>query len=187
MKIKKCEHGYIKKEKKKQLLMVLFFILAGIIIFVVGYFLNHRSRANIFTVLAILLALPMAKRAVNFIILLPFKTVSEEKYKHICDIVSEQAVVYTDYVFSSPDKVMGMDFLVLDEGNAYGIVAGTRQDLNYINNYIGKQIRNLSPNYHVKIVADYEEFEKLYKGRIPAEITDKQQEAVESVLRSLAV
>ena len=62
MKIEKGEWGYLNRQKKMNLLCLAGFVLAGVAIFLVGYLWTH-TRANIFTVLAILMVLPVRLRA----------------------------------------------------------------------------------------------------------------------------
>ena len=186
-KMNKCEHGYIKWEKQKKLMAVILYVIIGVAIFVTGYLLNDHSKSNVFTVVAVVLVLPAAKHAVAFIILAPYHTLAEDAFQNVIGHLPPEAVVLTDYVFSSPEKVMGLAYLMLYEGNAIGLVANDKQELNYMNTYLGKGIHDLSPNYHVKIVADETDFLRLCDKANHVEITDKQQEAVEAWVRSLAV
>ena len=185
--MKKCEHGYIKKQKIRKLFVVLLYLILGVAIFLTGYYLNDRSKSNVFTVVAILLVLPAAKHLVAFIVLAPFRTQSEEVHEKIMSIVEENGVVLTDYVFTSSEKIMGLSYLVLSEGNAIGFVSNQKQDLKYITKYLSTGIHKLSPDYHVKIFKSKEEFIKFYSKKNAVSVTDNQKAAVEEWLRSLAV
>lgn len=66
--IDKCQYGYIKDRKKISWLWLAACIVIGVAIFLAGYMLNH-NRANVFTVVAILMVLPAAKRVVNLVVL----------------------------------------------------------------------------------------------------------------------
>ena len=54
---------YIKKKKKRKIIMVVAIIVIAAAIFGIGLLLNKMSRANIFTVLAILCVLPWQKNS----------------------------------------------------------------------------------------------------------------------------
>ncbi len=59
--------------------MVIAIIVIALAIFGIGLLLNKMSRANIFTVLAILCVLPWAKQLVALIVLFPYHSVSRER------------------------------------------------------------------------------------------------------------
>ena len=185
--MKKCEYGYIKREKKKKILITLLYAVIGVAIFLTGYYLNDQSKSNVFTVVSILLVLPAAKYVVGFIVLVPFHTVAKEDYEKLTEPFAEEDVVFSDYVFTSAEKVMGLSCLVLSTGNAIGLAANGKQDISYINKYLKDGIRKVSPEFKVKIVSDEKEFHRLYEKKIASDITDNQQKAVEDWLRSLAV
>lgn len=186
-KMKKCEHGYINKEKRKRMMLTISYALIGVAIFLFGFFINNKSKTNIFTVVAILSVLPASKQFVGFIVFFPFKTVAAEKYERIRAMLTETATLLTDYVFTSEQKIMALDYLVLENGNAIGLITNEKQDINYIKNYLSKGIHNLSSNYRVKIANSEEEFLDMYQGIVSAEITENQNKAVLDWLRSLAV
>lgn len=104
MKVKKCTFGYIKYKRKTQgittligLLIITAFVIAGIVIF--------GSKANYFTVIGALIALPVAKIAVNFFMFLPYEPASQELF----DEVQEKApncLRNFDCIFTSKEKVM---------------------------------------------------------------------------------
>ena len=76
--LEKGSFEYIKKKKKRKIIMVVAIIVIAAAIFGIGLLLNKMSRANIFTVLAILCVLPWAKQLVALIVLFPYHSVSRE-------------------------------------------------------------------------------------------------------------
>ena len=185
--MEKCNYGYINREKRKKLLITLLYAVIGVAIFFTGYFLNGKTKSNIFTVIAILLVLPAAKHFVAFIVLAPFKTLAKSEYDRLVAPFSEEDTVLSDYVFTSAEKVMGLHCLVLSAGNVFGLAANEKQDIDYINHYLKEGVRKLSPECHVKIVKDEKEFYRLYQKKTQVSISDNQKQAVEDWLRSLAV
>lgn len=79
--LEKGSFEYINKKKKRKIIMVIAIIVIALAIFGVGLLLNKMSRANIFTVLAILCVLPWAKQLVALIVLFPYHSVSRERYE----------------------------------------------------------------------------------------------------------
>ena len=73
--LEKGSFEYINKKKKRKIIMVIAIIVIALAIFGVGLLLNKMSRANIFTVLAILCVLPWAKQLVALIVLFPYHSV----------------------------------------------------------------------------------------------------------------
>lgn len=186
-KINKCEHGYINNEKKKQFLLILSYIAIGILIFLIGYFLNKGNKANLFTVIAVLTVLPTAKKVVTLIVLIPYKSTTVEIYKNVKKLISSDAVLICDYVFTSSEKVMALDFLILEQGNAIGIISGEKQDINSIKAYLQKKINNYAPSYDVLICRDFKEMEERYNSIKSKEVTESEKDAVVTYLYTLAV
>ncbi|HAP20422.1 MAG TPA: hypothetical protein DCR27_04035, partial [Lachnospiraceae bacterium] len=119
MKIDKCELGYIAKKKKISFLWLMVSVLIGVAIFLIGYFWTH-TRANIFTVVAVLMVLPAAKHIVSLIILFSKKGVSKERFDKIKE-ASGNAILLTEYVFTSTEKIMNLDFVLIKNGNVLAV------------------------------------------------------------------
>lgn len=106
--LEKGSFEYINKKKKRKIIMVIAIIVIALAIFGVGLLLNKMSRANIFTVLAILCVLPWAKQLVALIVLFPYHSVSRERYEKAKECVQANGLpdvkLYTDLVITSPEK-----------------------------------------------------------------------------------
>lgn len=161
MKIEKGEQGYIHNRKKIDTIWLLIFIALGVGIFLTGYFITD-TRANIFTVLAVLMVLPGAKRIVSLFVMLPRKSVDKERYDKVKTACGE-GILYTDYVFTSTEKIMHLDFLVVKNGNVFALIAPSKQDVNYMKKYVTEQVHKLASDYHVKFFTKDEELLKNIK------------------------
>ena len=62
MKVEKCQVGYISHQKKTDWIWLAAFVFIGIAIFLTGYFWTH-TRANVFTVVAVLMVGPADRLA----------------------------------------------------------------------------------------------------------------------------
>lgn len=196
----KCEFGYIGKQKVFQSLMLLLYIAIGVGLFLVGYLIT-RTRANVFTVLGILMVLPGAKRVIALVLMLPRKSVGQERYDKIKETISAEAALLTDYVFTSPDKVMSFDFVIVQNKNVMGILSEKKQDVTYITDYLQKGIDGTASGYRVRTFASDEEFYGFYRrmtagkkpeGLLSEEENEKnahedKQNAVVEYLKILAV
>lgn len=195
----KCEFGYISSQKKFQALMLLLYIAIGVGLFLTG-FLITGTRANLFTVLGILMALPGAKRVIALVVMVPRKSVEKERYDKMRSALSKESGLLTDYVFTSPDKVMNLDFVVVDQKNVMGILGKDGQDVKYMTDYLQKGIDETVSGCDVRIFFTDEDFYKFYEKRSTSETTtgdmspdeieeagNEEQEEIIKYLKILAV
>lgn len=185
MKIDKCELGYISKKKKVSLIWLLVSVLIGVAIFLVGYFWTH-TRANIFTVVAVLMVLPAAKHVVALVVMLPKKEVEKARYDRMKEAAGE-AVLLTDYVFTSTEKIMHLDFVLIKNGNVLGVTAQSRQDVPYMKKYLEDSVHKVAPSFYVKVLESDEKLLKQLDRLTQVEATPAREEKVVEYLRSLAV
>lgn len=170
--------GYIKNRKRKYINKTLLFIGLGIFIFLIGYFLNEQSNRNVFTILAILMVLPGAKALVGYIVFHPFKSVSKERYQSVYEMVKanlpeskaiEETMIdtimkedvmnlYTDVVFTSPEKVMNLDFLVVSNSRMIGLVGSKKQKIEVLQDYMQKCMTGRKLPFGVKLYEDEKNF-----------------------------
>lgn len=185
MKIDKCELGYIAKKKKISFLWLMVSVLIGVAIFLIGYFWTH-TRANIFTVVAVLMVLPAAKHIVSLIILFSKKGVSKERFDKIKE-ASGNAILLTEYVFTSTEKIMNLDFVLIKNGNVLAVKAPAKQDVEYMKKYLEDSVHKAAPSFHVKVFDTDEQLLKQLNKLAQAEAEPAKEEKVVECLRSLAV
>lgn len=185
MVIDKCKPGYIKNRIRISFLWLLIYIVVGVAIFLAGYLWLH-TRANVFTVIAVLMVLPGAKRVVNLVVFLPRKSVSEKRVERMMQ-AADGSVLFTDYVFTSTEKVMHLDFLMIRNGNVLGVVAPSRQDTAYMKKYLADTVHKAAPSYNVRVFDTDEELLKHLKKLSQIEGSETKEKKVEELLHSLAV
>ena len=83
MKAKRGDFGYINNRKKRTLTIAIIYSAISIGIYVLGLVLNHMSRQNLFTVIAVLGVLPIVKQIVGFVVVFPYHSVTEEQYQKV--------------------------------------------------------------------------------------------------------
>ncbi len=189
----KCGCGYIHKQKIFQSLMILLFIAIGIGLFLIGLAITG-TRANVFTVLGILMVLPGAKRVIALVVMLPYRSVEQERFDKIKEMVSEDAVLLTDYVFTSTEKIMHLDFVIVDQGNIIGVKDAKKKNAEYMQEYLQKGVSAVATSYNVKLCDSDKEMKQFYDRMLSSkkevglsEEEKKRQEAVVSYLKVLAV
>lgn len=191
----KCEPDYIKKQKIFQSCMLLVFIAIGAGLFLAG-FLITKTRANIFTVLAILMVLPAAKRVIALVVMLPRHSVERERYDRMKSALPSNQVLLTDYVFTSTDKVMCLDFVIIGGQTVTGVCPGGhapdtaagKREREYMAYYLVKVVQGVAPEYRVQLVETDEQFFERYAktgGKEPE--TDEERDEVVKCLKILAV
>ena len=185
--MKKGSFEYIKRRKMRQgfLSLLMFCIAFGIL--VLGLFLNDFSKANIFTVLAVLAALPASKMLISFIILLPFHSVSKKDHEEVLATVSNGVEVLTDVVFTSPEKIMMVDFMAIDH---HYVICHTRRSekLKSMEQYLRDGIARRQLNYKLEMYDDFERFKsRISKLHMEEVQKDKNYEETMEFLLSLMV
>lgn len=196
----KCEPGYIDRQKVFQSVMLLLFAAIGFGLFLVGFILT-KTRANVFTVLGILMVLPAAKRVIALVVMLPRHSVKQERVDRMKAALKEEAVLLTDYVFTSSDKIMSLDFVIIHNRRVIGVCPenngpGKRQEKarDYMKDYLQKGITGIAPDYRVELLASDEDFYRRYAGLSGADKASgdsdeaqRQEEEVVKYLKILAV
>lgn len=200
--VEKGDFGYISSEKRKYLFRIILYLFIAAGIFVLGLLLNKFSKANIFTVLAILMVLPWARAVVGYVVFIPYKSVSRERYDKVKALVSENQRLYADMVVTSPETSMGLDFLVKGNGAVIGLMCKAKkgiatslvlgkdgQDIKYVQNYISKGCRNWAPDYRVKIYENEleDKFLREIKDMEDREVNPKEEEELLEFLHSIIV
>ena len=99
----------------------------------------------------------------------------------------EENVIFTDYIFTSTEKIMMLDFLVVMRETIFILPSPTNQDQDYVKKYLVKGIRNASDQFDISFVWDDDKLissiEKLREGSAPA----RERREVIAYLKSLAM
>lgn len=187
MKTKPGEFGYIIARKRKALLGTLIMVLIGLAVFLTGLLLNNMSNRNIFTVIAVLFALPGAKFLVAYIVTFPYHSVSKERYDKVSEILPEKTELYTDLVITSSEKVMHLDFIVVGNGHVIGLLGEGKQELSYVRKYLTNGVHNWGTDYKVKIVDSEKTFLNEVSKIDIIDVDEEEEEHVKSYITALIV
>lgn len=172
-KIEKGEYGYLNARKKRLGIATLFCFCMIAAFFLVGY-LTTKTRNNIFTIMAILSALPTAKFAASFLVLLPYQGVSFEQYKKV--LGSAKGVrILTDLVITTGEKTLPTLFVAIHNSSVCGYTKEEKYDIAYAESFLTKNLMTNGQKATVKIFKD----EKVFLHRLEAmkqiETDEKQQ------------
>ena len=159
MKITKGMSGYIRSQKKKRILITILLFGISIAVFLAGYLTTH-TRNNLLTIVAILGCLPAARSAVSMILLLPYRSLEEEKVKAVREAAPGNVLVF-DLVLTSSEKIMAVDALLVSKHLLCGYVAQTKAPVSEIEAYLAKiLLDNHYEKVTVKLFSDYDAFYK---------------------------
>lgn len=160
----KGEYGYIDEAKKRKLVMTCLSFVAVFIIFITGVIIYHTNK-SLFAVIAALSALPAAKLLTMYIAMMPYKTGDMEIYERLkktAALNSEyQAVIGADFIISSTDKSMGIQFAYIINGKALCLTEYKKTSAKETETYLKKIFDNENCQYSaIKVYDDRDRFLK---------------------------
>ena len=164
--------------------MLMLYVLIGVGLFLIGLAV-HKTRANLFTVLGILMVLPAAKRVIALVLMVPRKSVEKERFEKVQGALPESAALLT--VFTSTEKVMSLDFVIVMNKNVYGIKDGKKTDDAYVEKYLSETISAAARGYRVQLFENEEAFLKMLKRSERKEETAEERSLQEKVVHDLTI
>lgn len=183
----RCEYGRINAEKRKNIIGALSMVAIGVAIFVLGLFLNKFEKSNIFTVIAVLFVLPMARYLTTVIVLLPYKTPDKTLYDQVKGVIPQGSVLFSDYVFTSGERAMGMSFFVLTGNELIGLAMSQKEKTEKMTEYLSTELKRRAIPGKVTVHKETEKFLNALKKIDKATRTEAEMQELIEFLRSLAV
>lgn len=151
-----------------------------------GY-LIYKSNQNTLTVLSVLLILPATKYLIGYIILAPFHSVSPKQYEEVNTIKKDGDTLYTNLVFTSPDKIMNLSYLLIRGNQILGFCENKKSNINYMQDYLKNRLSESKLSYQVKIVSDYTQFIKAVQNAKAELGKDREMDQLKALILSLLV
>ncbi len=161
-KIKKGDYGYL-CARKKRLGMITLFCLGMVVAFFLTGYLTTKTRNNLFTIIAILSALPAAKFAASFLVLLPYQNVSLEEYQRVSEH-AKNVLLFTDLVITTGEKTLPTLFIAVHNSSVCGYTKEKKYDTAYAEEFLTKNLTTNGQKATVKIVKE----EKVFLHRLDA-------------------
>ncbi len=176
MKVNKGDRGYFDAKKKKTFLFFVFFVLIGVAMVATGYVATHTKK-NLLTVAGILFVLPAAKYLTILITMLPYKALEETVYQKFHSILPVKGREYCDLVFTSPQKIMHLDYLFVTENELVAFDGGDGKQDELIHDYFVDSLKKRGVNAHFHVFHDAEAMANRLlsltrEEEIPTEITE---------------
>lgn len=165
--------GYINNRKLARILLFLGEVLLIIAIFLTGYF-STGSRENLLTVVAIVGVLPAAKALVGVIMILPYRSQTQDAYDEICAVADNRCIVLTELVLTTAEKIMPIDFIVVRENHIVGYTTNPKCDINFTDRFLADNMQLNGYKVSVKIMTDKKKFLARVSELASKEINEEQ-------------
>ncbi|MCP1109262.1 hypothetical protein [Ohessyouella blattaphilus] len=157
MKLIKGTHEYLKRKKRLYLLLTIleFGVVIGL---VVTGIIATGDRLNVLTVVAAVGCLPAAKMLVQFIVMIPHRSLETEKVAELESEANYITKIY-DLVITSKDRTMPIQVLCLYNNTICGYSESEKLDPDKTAQYLkGFLEKNGYPKMTVKIFKDFKAF-----------------------------
>ena len=163
MKLHKGTAGYISAKKRQLAYIIGAVAVIAILLLVAGYFV-YGTRVNIFSVLAVIICIPVCRTLVNLIMLIPHHTTSERLELELSGVTEDLTVLY-DLLVTSEKKAMQIDALVISPTTICGYTSSPQTDTEDAARHIKHMLeKNKIEKITVKIFKDYKAFKSRAEG-----------------------
>ena len=185
-KLERGEYGYFKQRKQRALFGTILMVLIGVAIFIVGLLLNKMEATNLFTVIAVCMVMPAAKYFVSYVVLFPYKPISEETKERLASYARENDAVLYDVVFTSSEKVMHLDCIYVTGHQIIGYTSRKKDNIAVIQEYFKKELKIRHLSYAVYLATEEKQIKDRMKLR-SEETAEANAEVKEEVISMLKV
>lgn len=185
--MKKGTFGYINHKKKTQLIKTIITFLISFTIMITGYLINDNSKQNIFTIIAVLIVLPGAKMLVGYIVVAPFHSVGEKVFKEVSAKKQGKDELLVDLVFTSPEKIMNLSFLMIKNDKIYCLSEHKKADISYMQKYLQRTVDGRELSFEFIIEKDYALFLKDLEKATEETIEQKDKEELHNLIMTILV
>jgi len=96
-------------------------------------------------------------------------------------------VIFTDYIFTSTEKIMMLDFMVVTGGTIFILPSSINKDQDYVKKYLTDGIKKWSTVFDIKFVWDDEKLLAGLKNLQESKVVSRERREVLEYLKSLAV
>ena len=162
-KLTKGSYGYIDNWKRTRLItLALWVIFIGALLLIPMMVLG--TKYNAFTVAAIVMVLPAARQAVQYIAMAGFHSGSREEYEKIASYVEGKSwmVLAADMVLASESGHMVLNMIVICNGNIYGYAPKQKKSREAIEAYLTNLLMETDVTNKKPVVHEsFDEFEEM--------------------------
>lgn len=183
--IQKGEFGYLPYEKKVATIRTVIMFVMALIIFFTGYFWT-KTKANVFSIIAVLALLPASRSLVNMIMYYRAPQYMEEIKNSVDEIKGNVTVLYQLYL-TSYQKNFPVSCFAVKGNHLIGYTEFEKCDLNACEQHIKDLlVQNALKNVTVKIFRERERFEERIQQLQNIEV-HKQDEEIISLIKDISL
>lgn len=183
LKKKKFEKGYLTQRKSKLWFNIILNLIFAIAIFILGLFLNKMQARNIFSVIAMLFILPIARSLSILVVLVGNKELLESELAPIEENIKGKGLLLYSPVFTSKEKSMYLDLIALFDGRVVGFLKKStdakkilkrKDNIEAAKAYIDTHLKNQGRGETIVIYEDAEKFMRAFPDKSLSEETEKE-------------
>ena len=159
----KGDFGYLANLKKKNLLIAAGITVLMVLVIGIGLWLNKGEIKNIYTVVGILFALPLARFLSVFFVVMPMKPMDEKEQKELMSALSHAGSdqFLWDMALSSQEKVRHFPCIIWSDHHVVAWYEGNDTDPQ---KYFSNIMKNNCHRVTVKVLKDKDSFLKEAKA-----------------------
>ena len=190
-KVDKGEQGYLNYKKKYEIIRTLIYFAIVAAVFFLGYSQTH-TRKNILTVVAVVGCLPACKALVGVITRMPYKSCMKSFSEDIRNR-AHHITSFFDLVFTSTEKFMPVDCIVISGNTIFGYAPNEKTDLKYAADFIKEILgANKIKKLNVKFYREYNAFTARVDGlnsiaEVEKEDTKEIEEKIKGILLNVSL
>ena len=187
-KITKGHYGYIGYRKKRLLLQALILLLGMAGFIVLGYYITGSNK-NLFTLVAVMTAIPMVMQIVQLIAISRFHSRPEEEYQKVRELAGN-GLLNTDLVIANKDgPSYDIGYAYVHSGGILLYCANEKLDIAKTEEYIRNFLRLNECDAPVTVLTDVRVFMKRLKSLPGEDRADVPDELLrqEGVLRAISM
>lgn len=160
-KLKKGDYGYLKKGKLTQLVLAFLLLVLVACIFYTGYLKYHNTK-NIFTVMAAVSVIPMAKFLSCYIVAAPYTMLEEQMYHDIKEY--ENVFLLYDLLLSSTERIIHVSIAAIRDNSVYLYIPDPKYKKNEVEQYVRTFLERECKVTTVKMISSFHEYQKAVRA-----------------------
>lgn len=162
--VPKGQPGRISFLKKKELFTALSLFALSAAIFVTGLLLNDYDKGNIWTIIAAVVIIPVARALTGFVLVFPFKDAPKELTDEVDKTAKPGCIIYTDVIVTSTEKAIGLSFIVITGSGVIILTGRKSEDIFGVRDYLADYVKRRGYSYKVTVAEDTARFFALLKN-----------------------
>lgn len=178
--------GYLNSQKKYEVIRTVIYFGISLSLFIAGW-VTVKTTANLLSIVAVLGCLPSSKSAVQMIMFLRYRSLSEAACREIEQYSGELTCLY-DLVFTSYEKNYSVGHMVVKGNTLIGCTEDKKFDEKAFYTHIDQILKKDSiKGVSVKVFSDLKKYTERIAQLQEADVDESLNEAIVSTLKSVSL